>query len=35
MVDESELPSSPAERAMMMETLMTELAMSGADAVHL
>jgi hypothetical protein len=32
MVDESELPSSPAERAMMMENLMTERATGGMGA---
>ncbi len=32
MVDESELPSSPAERAMMMENLMTERATGGTGA---
>jgi hypothetical protein len=32
MVDESELPSSPAERAAMMESLMTECATGGTDA---
>ena len=31
MVDESELPSSPAERATMMENLMTEHATGGTD----
>jgi hypothetical protein len=32
MVDESELPSSPAERATMMENLMEEHATGGTDA---
>ncbi len=32
MVDETELPSSPAERAMMMESLMTERATGGLRA---